>query len=285
MKITIQFLENFAKLADKAEELGFELGKTNQTIEQLFTQMRQHIFDNTSDENFEECWTHGGDESSMSCATPAGDVIYVTGEFSYDNETEMHSHKHIDLDGTALKIVWVAPGKVDDNFKNLVKDTEPKKYIATYNMIEVKDQVITKSDYHPDFVYQANALGGTWNSEDKTWEFPVEMKSQVLQELQQCYGIDGEELTTVDITITRNSCKGKELWMYGRRLAIRYERDSSVVLGPNVTILEGKFYGSGGSRKNPSVMCNADPVTLRVLRVPVSLVERQKELTPQFFEV
>ena len=135
------------------------------------------------------------------------------------------------------------------------------------NITVVGNKIYLESPYHPDTSNESKKLGGRWS--DKKWEFDIRDKERVEDMAKRIYGY-GENV--VDITyIFRES--GKQVFLFGRLVAQRYSRDSSVQLGEGVVIVKGGFSSSGGSARNPDVQGGNEPPTLEIRDAPVNLID------------
>lgn len=144
--------------------------------------------------------------------------------------------------------------------------------------IEKKDgRVFVTTPYKNDFPPDAKAIGGRWNGVDHTWEFPEEIEDRVRQLVIKHYGHDGTPQDTADVVIrVFDSWRsvGKEYWRFGRKLLWRSCRDWPVGIDSSVTVLEGAFKNSGGSRANPLITMQGESVLLKVSGVPLSAIEQ-----------
>jgi len=141
--------------------------------------------------------------------------------------------------------------------------------------VESGPPVTVRSPYHPDWPQRAKALGGRWDPGSKTWRFDPRDLDRAREALFQVYGWDGTyPVEILDTRLLLDGLPGAKLdrlWMFGRLIAERRERDAPVRLGPRVIVVRGGFPPSGGSRKNPSLA--PDPITeLEVRDVPTGIV-------------
>ena len=139
-----------------------------------------------------------------------------------------------------------------------------------------------ESPYHPDFPVGARKLGGKWNPTSKAWYFDLRDEERVRTLCTAVYGTDGTVADAEDLVTVRPTLGGTywsfdhELWAFGRRLAVRRERDYAVSLGDGVIVVEGDFMESGGSRKNPRITLATATVVLEIRDVPALLVEKDR---------
>jgi len=137
------------------------------------------------------------------------------------------------------------------------------------------DCVTVFCPYHPDWPPRARVMGGKWNASQKAWVFDPRDAEAVKQTLLHVYGWDGTypvEILDARLHLGRRGCDTRELWMFGRLIAARLERDSTVRLGNGVVLIQGGFPGSGGSRRYPAIKPKPDTV-LEIRDVTVSAFE------------
>ena len=139
-------------------------------------------------------------------------------------------------------------------------------------------KVSVVSPYSPEFPPRAKELGGKWRA--PAWEFDARDEERVRALLMEVYGTDGRPVETVTIRYRigteRYESKRRELWVAGRQVARRPGRDSQVILGDGVVVVEGSFPSSAGSRANPQI--GGDGVVLEIRDVPASLVPAAAEI-------
>ena len=120
------------------------------------------------------------------------------------------------------------------------------------------EKIVAVTPYTPDWPSAAKKIGGRWNPEIKAWVFDPRDEDKVRQLAIKLFGTDGETGTASTVTVHYdiysdfNNCRG-ECWLFGRKIAWRLGRDSSVRLGDGVIILKGGFKNSGGSMKYPEI--------------------------------
>lgn len=134
------------------------------------------------------------------------------------------------------------------------------------------------SPYHPDFPGEARALGGKWDSWEKTWTFPIAAKAEVLELLSIYWGWTpapeaGEPTVTVQVTLTWRNAEQRRVRFAGRMIAERQDRDWAVSLADNVKVVEGAFALGGGSKRNPTVIDEYEEVTVEITDVPLAALD------------
>jgi hypothetical protein len=115
--------------------------------------------------------------------------------------------------------------------------------------VEAGPPVTVRSPYHPDWPQRAKALGGQWDPGSKTWRFDPRDLDRVREALLDIYGWDGTylvEILDARLLLDKIPTRRATLWMFGRLIAERRERDTPVRLGPGVVPVCGGFPGSGG---------------------------------------
>jgi hypothetical protein len=151
-------------------------------------------------------------------------------------------------------------------------------------------QLRVRSTYHPSFPPGAKNLGGKWDPERGEWVFDSRLADQVRGLLVQIYGWDGRyPIRIADVRVALDKLpeewrESQSLWLLGRQLAIRPNRDARVRLGPGVVLEAGGFPTSGGSRKYPALKWRPWTV-LRVLDVPIPKFEAVREKRPEAVEI
>ncbi|MGW8558149.1 hypothetical protein [Streptomyces tubercidicus] len=111
------------------------------------------------------------------------------------------------------------------------------------------------SPYHPGWPEEARNLGGRWSG--GVWSFDARDEERVKALARRIYGTDGtpDPAGTVTVRISVHDVRGEgdgrpvTLYLYGREIATRYERDGRPRLGPGVILVEGGFDSSAGSHK------------------------------------
>ncbi|MFF9786375.1 helix-turn-helix domain-containing protein [Streptomyces nigrescens] len=110
---------------------------------------------------------------------------------------------------------------------------------------------------HPAFPDAARLLGGFKHmatGDHETWTFDSGIESQVRALCIDIWGTDGSPATDLDTVTLRWTVPDEwvqELWLAGRLIARREQRDDPVQLGHKVTVIQGGFWPAGGSKKNP----------------------------------
>ena len=140
------------------------------------------------------------------------------------------------------------------------------------------------SDYAPTLPPQFRALGGKWDSVSKTWTFDARDEARVRRVLTEAFGAEGEPVATLRLKIDGlESYPGAELWLGGRLIARRADRDYPVRLGDGVIVFEGAFPRRGGSGKHPRL--EGSGVVLEIRDVPVSLARAALAKEPGAYEI
>jgi excisionase family DNA binding protein len=120
-------------------------------------------------------------------------------------------------------------------------------------------RLVVRVHPHPEFAVPAYHLGGTRariSARYEHWHFDSRDESRVRALLMQIWGTDGSLETDADRVTVRWDITGwrlnqQELWLAGRFVARRDQRDSVVRLGWGVVVVQGGFPASGGSVRNP----------------------------------
>lgn len=144
-----------------------------------------------------------------------------------------------------------------------------------------------RAPFHPAFPKLAAGLGGKKAGPPQpAWVFDARDEERVRAACRQVYGTDGSpedlrDCLTVRVLLTPEEADAQDFWALGRRLAYRYEKDSSVSLGEGVVLAPGsaRFPAVAGSRKAP--VLGHDFVVLEVRDVPQALARRALEEQPQ----
>jgi hypothetical protein len=140
--------------------------------------------------------------------------------------------------------------------------------------------IIVSAPYHPLLPEKSKLLGGSYNHEEKTWEFEVRHENQVRQMCFEVFGTDGEEeMATVDVHARLDLlCQNRasDVWACGRMLAKRFFKNKPPKLGPGVTLLSGGFAESGGSAKSPHLKPLPETV-VEIIEVPLELAQREAQ--------
>jgi len=148
---------------------------------------------------------------------------------------------------------------------------------ATTVKIDIEGKKIkVTSPYHPDFPKSAAQIGGRWNG--RQWIFDSRDETRVRDLCFKIYGTDGRPvpLVTVRHQITSEEARESELYIGGRCVVKRWNRDSAPRLGVGVIVVEGQFPARGGSRKYP--LLQGEGVILEIRDIPRSLVSPEDKI-------
>lgn len=140
-----------------------------------------------------------------------------------------------------------------------------------------KGQMMVCSDYSAEFVKGAKRLNGQWNGE--AWVFDERDKDRVNELLFNVYGqneLQTDDTVEVQVSLDALGKIEKALELFGRVLAVRFNRDQPVKLHPSVILLQGNFPKRGGSMNYPRLAPEQGTVLL-VRDVPNSLYLKAKE--------
>jgi len=150
--------------------------------------------------------------------------------------------------------------------------------MSEVRIVKKSQKVYAVTPFKADFLAAARSIGGRWTGDKKTgWEFPAEIEDRVRKLVIEHYGHDGTPQETADVKIrVLNAWRdvGREYWRFGRKLLWRSGRDWPVGIDDSVTVLEGSFRSSGGSRKNPLITMTEESVLLLVKDVPLSAIDQ-----------
>ena len=147
--------------------------------------------------------------------------------------------------------------------------------MATITITELAGMISVVAPYSADFVRQARRAGGRWNRNAKSWVFDARDRGAVEAALSSCYGWAPAGAPTGDfrITLTSGNAGDKEVRIMGRTVARRWRRDSTVVIGEGVAVIDGDFPSRAGSLSRPAILDMGDaPVTLVVRDLPASVM-------------
>lgn len=131
--------------------------------------------------------------------------------------------------------------------------------------------------YHPAFPKRARNLGGVWR--DPAWFFDPRDEQRVRALCLEIFGDDGAspvELVTARVSFAE-SWAGEEhqgLYMFGRKIAQAFSRDSGAKIGKQVVVTAGEGFNSGGSRAHWRTTVIAGTV-FEVRDVPRRAVEQE----------
>ena len=140
-----------------------------------------------------------------------------------------------------------------------------------------------QTPYNPNMPAQCRKLGGIWEATEKAWYFDPRDSARVGALCLVTYGVDPtapDPAALVDVRVHLDEvdfARQQEVWMFGRRVLYRPERDKPVYYGDGVIVLAGGCPGSGRSRHNPQVNYLAGTI-LEVRDVPRSLLETYSHL-------
>lgn len=132
-----------------------------------------------------------------------------------------------------------------------------------------------KSPYNPSFVKDARTLGGRWNPSGGVWIFDSRTEDRVRELLKTTYGTDQTEYRSATIRLDvgawwREETTGDSATCYfgGRMILSRKFRDSRVILGEGVILVDGGFPGRGGSTLYPSLDLESGKTFIEVYDIP-----------------
>ncbi len=141
--------------------------------------------------------------------------------------------------------------------------------------------------YSRDFVDFAKMRNAKWSDGKKVWLFDPRDEFAVRSTLIDIYGTDdSESCEKVDVRVKLDaiSVSGDRLFFLGRELVWRRYRDSYVLLGDGVVVVQGGFPPVGGSRRGPEL--EPQPGTVLEARgVPVGMAERTRQEHPEAIEI
>lgn len=142
-------------------------------------------------------------------------------------------------------------------------------------------QLKLSAPFHPSLAPRCREIGGRWHPETKTWRFDPRDEQRVRNICIEIFGVDPYEppgsLMTVRVPLNGESVG--ELWLGGRCVAKRPERDCHVVLGDGVVVVDGGFPSSGGSRANPALNPKENTV-LEIRDLPPAAADKILESRP-----
>lgn len=113
------------------------------------------------------------------------------------------------------------------------------------------------SPYNSEFIKAAKMIQGKWNSEKKSWDFPIGNEEQLDKILIENYGECGKCEETLNVIINLYEIgenAGEGIVLNGLILASRRSRDVPVRINENAVLISGGFPESGGSTRYPR--CN-----------------------------
>lgn len=135
--------------------------------------------------------------------------------------------------------------------------------------------------YNKDFVAGARNLRGRWDGSVKAWTFDPRDSKRVENLLHKVFGYvtnPSGEVATVRVSLNHDNASEKTVSFAGREVCWRRYRDAEVQLAPNVVVVEGSFWGRGGSTKYPAVIDDDTEVVLEVRDVPIEALEIEKDI-------
>lgn len=111
-----------------------------------------------------------------------------------------------------------------------------------------------QSPYHPDWPAEARKIGGDWRG--GAWVFDSRDEERIRSLARSIYGTDGspDPGGTVSVRISVTDARGDgggrpaSLYVAGRLIATRYDRDEQPRLADGVVLIKGGFEASAGSR-------------------------------------
>lgn len=140
---------------------------------------------------------------------------------------------------------------------------------------ELAGLVSVTAPYNVDFVREARRAGGRWNKDSRAWVFDTRSRAAVEAALARCYGWAPGGAPTGDfhVTLTSGNAGDKEVRLLGRTIVRRWRRDSTVVIGEGVAVIDGDFPGRAGSLSRPAVIGWGDEdVTLVIRDLPTAVM-------------
>lgn len=135
--------------------------------------------------------------------------------------------------------------------------------------------------YNEDFIAGARRLRARWDGSVKAWTFDPRDSERVENLLHKVFGYvtnPSGEVATVRVSLNHDNAGEKTVSFAGREICWRRYRDADVQLAPNVVIVEGNFWGRGGSMKYPAVIDNHVEVVLEVRDVPIEALEIEEDI-------
>ena len=146
------------------------------------------------------------------------------------------------------------------------------------------EQIAVSAPYCPEWPEKARAIGGKWDSARSLWKFDARDEARVRDLCVEVFGTDGHPVEVRDIRVALDGLPslGDSLWVGGRLVCRRRNRDWKVELGDGVVSVSGDFPRSGGSSKHPRL----DPMpgtVLEVRDVPLSIAEALVAAEPRAY--
>lgn len=142
--------------------------------------------------------------------------------------------------------------------------------------------LIVRTPYHPAFPPAARDLGGKWVQAQSLWTFDPRDEQRVRDLCMRLFGTDGSapvETCTATVRVSGEGDGGaacrlgarNPLWLCGRLVVERRERDAGVRLGDGVILAAGAFPRTAGSARYPALFNVGGEATLELRDVPTSL--------------
>ena len=146
-----------------------------------------------------------------------------------------------------------------------------------------ENRVALVSPYNPALPAKAKLLGGRWDSAQRVWTFDPRDEARVRELARAVYGTDGSAATrtvTVRVVLDHSTPGGQAIYLFGREIANRAQRDDPVRLGAGVVVIDGRFAARGGTGRYPAVFdYEHDPVTVEIRDVPADAVTAGEGVT------
>lgn len=139
--------------------------------------------------------------------------------------------------------------------------------------IEEKDnKLYVYTEYHQGFVDICRRLNGRWNN--SAWTFPIDLKEEIENILIDIFGYKQNKIDII-LYIEEKSL-GESFYLVGKQIFSRKNRDYSVSIHTDVSILSGHLSTSGGSWKHP-VIGRVENLKLLIRNVSENLLHELKE--------
>ena len=144
--------------------------------------------------------------------------------------------------------------------------------------LEEKDnKLYVYTEYHKGFVDICRRLNGRWNN--SAWIFPIDLKEEIENVLIDIFGYKQNK---VDIILyIKQEYLEESFYLVGKQIFSRKNRDYSVTIHSDVSVLEGYLSTSGGSWKHPAIG-NVENLKLLIRNVPENLLH---ELSNYKYEI
>ena len=125
--------------------------------------------------------------------------------------------------------------------------------IELFNNVNEIEFIRVTSPYNEDFIKEARALKGKFNTTNKGWEFPIKSKAKVDAAIYKVFGVSSDansEKVNIELTfLEKVQAEQDSVIIAGRIIAKGDNRDSGAEEGWGVEIIEGEM-STDGSRKN-----------------------------------